>query len=65
MTTTQIISKIIAMHKDASFDDVAELLAAKAMVSDLPMIEAELSAHRSSNEMNAADHAIAWISTAA
>jgi len=61
MTRQEIINAIIAMHKDHSPSDVSDLLASKALISDLPAIRAALVPHRSSNETNACDDAIAWI----
>lgn len=56
-----IVAQIVALHKDFAPGEVEEILAGKAMVSDLPAIRAELLDHVSSNETNAADIAISWI----
>ena len=61
MTATDIIAAIIEMHKEASFEDVQELIVSRAAVGDLAFIRAELSEHVSSNERNAADDALAVI----
>jgi len=59
MTAQQIISKIIYLHKDQAPGEVAELLAGKALVSDLPFIAANLSR---TNEFSAMNEALDWIS---
>ena len=64
MTDLDIIAKIVAMHKYHTAEDVAELLASRARIADLPMIRASLEDHRSSNERNAADDACDWIDAA-
>ena len=64
MTALDIIAKIIAMHKYHTAEDVAELLASRASISDLHMIRSSLEEHRSSNERNAADDACDWIDAA-
>ena len=61
MTRQEIINAIIALHKDSAVGEVEDLLASKALISDLPAIRAALVPHRSSNETNACDDAIAWI----
>ncbi len=61
MTRQDIITSIVAMHKDHAASDVIDLLASKALISDLPAIRAALVPHQSSNETNASDEAIAWI----
>ena len=61
MTATDIIAAIIEMYKEASFEDVQELIVSRAAVGDLAFIRAELSEHVSSNERNAADYALAVI----
>ena len=58
MTATDIIAAIIEMYKEASFEDVQELIVSRAAVRDLAFIRAELSEHVSSNERNAADDAL-------
>jgi hypothetical protein len=61
MTAQDIIARIVEMHKYHTAQDVVELLASRAAISDLPMIRDELLQHRSSNERNAADDACDWI----
>ena len=61
MTATDIIAAIIEMYKEASFEDVQELIVSRAAVRDLAFIRAELAEHVSSNERNAADDALAVI----
>jgi hypothetical protein len=59
MTATDIIAAIIKMHKDASFEEVQELIHSRAMVCDFDFIKSELAQHVSLNEQNAADYALA------
>ena len=61
MTANDIINAIVEMHTDASFDEVAELLASRAITGDYPAIAAALELHESSNEANAATYARNWI----
>ena len=61
MNASDIIAAIIEMHKDATFAEVKEILESRAMVADLPRIRAELAAHVSSNEQNAASYAVSLI----
>jgi len=56
-----IVTSLVEMHKDHATSDVSDLLASKALISDLPAIRAALVPHQSSNETNASDEAIAWI----
>lgn len=64
MTAHDIIATIIAWHKDASPEQVSELIESRAMVQDLPFIREQLAEHVSLNEQNAADWALQVIDRA-
>ena len=58
MTAQDIIAQIIDWNKDVTYNEVADLIDGKALISDHGAIKAALYEHMSSNEMNAARYAV-------
>jgi len=61
MTAQDIIDALIDWHKDASIEDVNELMASRALICDYPFILEECENNGSSNEQNACDWAAQFI----
>ena len=62
MTALEIINTIIDWGKDATYNEVADLIDGKAAFCDLGLIKSSLYDHVSSNEMNAARYAVMHLS---
>ena len=60
MTAQQIINRIVYLHKDQAPGEVVELLASRALVSDLPFIASQLGR---TNEFSAMNEALDWIAS--
>lgn len=62
MTAQDIIAQIIEWDKDASYNEVVDLIEGKSLISDHAEIEIALYDHVSGNEMNAARYALMHLS---